>query len=93
MIDIDGDELFLELKFCKVLLPNKKMGACDVLNFLVQFDSFSNTTSAYRILLTVPITVASAKRSFSKLKLLKSYIYLRASMSQERISGLALIAT
>ena len=90
LIDIDGDELFLELKFLKELLPNKRMGACDVLNFLVEFDSFPNTTTAYRILLTVPITVASAERSFSKLKLLKSY--LRASMSQERLSGLPLIA-
>ncbi|XP_022001618.1 zinc finger MYM-type protein 1-like [Helianthus annuus] len=45
---------------------------------------------AYRILLTIPVTVASAERSFSKLKLLKSY--LRSSMSQERLSGLAMIA-
>ncbi|PWA61545.1 zinc finger MYM-type protein 1 [Artemisia annua] len=34
--------------------------------------------------------VASAERSFSKLKLLKSY--LRSTMSQERLSGLAMIA-
>ncbi|KAL9299158.1 putative HAT dimerization domain-containing protein [Arabidopsis thaliana] len=45
---------------------------------------------AYRILLTVPITVAFAERSFSKLKLLKSY--LRTSMSQGRLNGLALMA-
>ncbi|KAJ0439325.1 putative HAT dimerization domain-containing protein [Helianthus annuus] len=45
---------------------------------------------AYRILLTIPVTVASAERSFLKLKLLKSY--LRSSMSQERLSGLAMIA-
>ncbi|KAG2330446.1 hypothetical protein Bca52824_001626 [Brassica carinata] len=89
LIDIDGDEFFLELKFLKELLPNKKMGACDVLNFLVEFDNFPNTRTSYRILLTVPITVASAERSFSKLKLLKSY--LRASMSQERLNELALI--
>ncbi|PRQ55195.1 putative HAT dimerization domain-containing protein [Rosa chinensis] len=45
---------------------------------------------AYQILLTVPVTVASAERSFSKLKLLKSY--LRSNMSQERLNGLALIS-
>jgi hypothetical protein len=33
------------------------------------------------------VTVASAKRSFSKLKLLKNY--MRLVMSQERLNGLA----
>ena len=36
------------------------------------------------------MTVASAEGSFSKLKLLKSY--LRSTMTQERLSGLATIA-
>lgn len=36
------------------------------------------------------LSVASAKRSFSKLKLLKSY--LRSTMSQERLNALALIS-
>lgn len=45
-------------------------------------------SSAYRILLTVHVTVASAERSFSKLKLLKNY--LRSTMSQERLNGLAI---
>jgi hypothetical protein len=35
------------------------------------------------------VTVASAKRSFSKLKLLKNY--LRSKMSQERLNGLAIL--
>ncbi|GJZ06063.1 zinc finger MYM-type protein 1 [Tanacetum coccineum] len=43
-----------------------------------------------RVLLTIPVTVASAKRSFSRLKLLKSY--MRSTMSQERLNGLTLIA-
>ena len=41
-------------------------------------------------MLTVPVTVASAERSFSKLKLIKSY--LRSTMSQERLSGLGIIS-
>jgi len=39
---------------------------------------------------TILVTVASAERSFSKLKLMKSYI--RSSISQERLDGLALLA-
>ena len=37
-------------------------------------DSFPNTCIAYRILLTILVTIASAERSFSKLKLIKSYL-------------------
>ncbi|PWA79142.1 zinc finger MYM-type protein 1 [Artemisia annua] len=42
------------------------------------------------VLLSIPITMVSAERSFSKLKLLK--FYLRSTISQERLNGLALIA-
>jgi len=39
---------------------------------------------------TLPVTVPSAERSFSKLKLIKSY--LRSSIAQDRLDSLALIS-
>ncbi|KAK9723733.1 hypothetical protein RND81_05G021600 [Saponaria officinalis] len=54
--DIDGNDLFFEIKVFRETLPK----------------------------------VASAERSFSKLKLIKSY--LRSTMSQDRLNGLAMIS-
>lgn len=45
--------------------------------------------SAYILYLTLPVTTASAERSFSKLKLIKNY--LRSTMTQTRLSSLAFI--
>ena len=59
----------------------------NVLNYIKRLESFPNACIVFRILLTIPVIVAFAKRIFSKLKLIKSY--LRSTMSQERLSGLA----
>ncbi|GJS49840.1 zinc finger MYM-type protein 1-like protein [Tanacetum coccineum] len=75
------------LKLLNNFLPSENMGPVDVLTFLKQRDCFPNALIAYRVLLTIPVTVASAERSFSKLKLLK--FYLRSSMSQERLKWIA----
>ena len=52
-------------------------------------DLYSLVNSLLRILLTLPVTVASAERSFSSLRRLKTW--LRNQMGQERLTGLALI--
>lgn len=88
--DIDASELYLELKLFETFLSDKIITPFDAINKLNQLGFFPNALIAYRVLLTIPVTVASAERSFSKLKLLKSY--LRSSMSQDRLNGLAMIS-
>ena len=66
------------------------MSATKILEFVISADCYLNALIAYRIFLTVLVTVASTERSFSKLKLIKTY--LRSSMSQERLNGLAILS-
>ena len=88
--DIDGFDLSSELNILKEILHIKYYTSIDILNYIKRLDSFPNTCIAYRILLTIHVTVDSAKRSFSKLKLIKSY--LRSTMFQERLSGLTILS-
>jgi hypothetical protein len=91
--DIYGDELFQELRHLKTLLSKDVTKSIDILNTIKSYweeGGFQTVWVAYRILLIIPVTVASAERSFSKLKLIKTY--LRTTMSQERLSGLAMIS-
>jgi hypothetical protein len=80
--------IFLELKVLQVTLADGLMSAPKILQFVIDADCYPNVSVAYQILLTMPLTVASAKRSFSKLKLIKKY--LRSTMLQERLNGLAI---
>ncbi|XP_025418417.1 zinc finger MYM-type protein 1-like [Sipha flava] len=52
--------------------------------------TFSEICTACMLFLTLPVTVASAERSFSKLKLIKNY--LRSTMCEERLSGLGILS-
>ena len=52
--------------------------------------SFPEICTAMLLFLTIPVTTASAERSFSKLKLVKNY--LRSTLAQERLQGLVLLS-
>ena len=85
--DFEENNLTSELRILQMTLPDRSMSAMEIFEFVRRMDCYPNIFVAYRILFTIPITVASAERSFSKLKLLKNY--LRSTMSQERLNGLA----
>ncbi|XP_022843386.1 zinc finger MYM-type protein 1-like [Olea europaea var. sylvestris] len=78
--DILVDDLCSELIVSRCYLTSETKRAIDVLHYLKKMNGcFPNACIAYKILLTIPVTVASAERSFSKLKLIKTYI--RSTMS------------
>ena len=52
--------------------------------------TFQDLYTAFVLFLTLPVTVATAERSFSKLKLIKTY--LRNIMQNDRLSGLAVLS-
>ena len=65
----------------------------DLLTFIVEYGHesvFPNLWVALQILLIVVVSIASCERSFSKLKLILSY--LRSSISQKRLCDLALLS-
>lgn len=90
---VDSDELFKEIKFMSSNLPSHIYKAEEVFNNMCATDLSSvlpNLYLAFKILLILPVSVASSERSFSRLKLIKSY--LRSTMIQERLSSLAILS-
>jgi hypothetical protein len=79
------------------LYPQESKGEWGKLNFSrkvlfkyissVGFEAYNTLTTAVQILLTAPVSVSSCERSFSRMKLTKSY--LRCKMSQDRFTNLA----
>lgn len=96
--DLNGPEFLSEVLSAKKLFPPlnenfKQMDHLEILQLIHNFDltpNYKNIETAYRIYLTIPVTSASAERSFSKLKLVKNY--LRSAMGQERLSNLSILA-
>ena len=58
--DIDGLDLFSELKVLEEVLQINDNSPINVLNYIKKLESFPNACIAFRILLTISITVASA---------------------------------
>ncbi|KAJ7316853.1 hypothetical protein JRQ81_003015, partial [Phrynocephalus forsythii] len=89
--DIDAEDLCCELQAVARRLP-ESMPPQKVLLFILQHkiqNSVPNVFVSLRILLTLPVSVAS-ECSFSKLKLIKTHI--RSTMLQNRLADLATIS-
>lgn len=97
--DLSPADFNLELIALKTWLPTilgqeyEKASPLELLNSIMKFgmqSAFVNVCIAIRVFLTLPVTVASAERSFSKLKLIKNY--MRSKIGQERLSSLAILS-
>lgn len=88
-----GSELTYQILSLKEIIINKKLRSIrDLALFILENDlscSYSEVLGACIIFLTLPVTVATAERSFSKLKIIKNY--LRNSMGQDRLSNIAVL--
>ena len=95
--DLDSSDFQSEMASFKyqaaAMMDNfEKSSPIDILQLIHKYpltDAYPNTAIAIRIFLTIPVTVATCERSFSKLKLIKNY--MRSKMGQERLSSLAII--
>ena len=60
----------------------------EILNQIKRLDCFPNAYIAYRIMLTIPVTISSIERSFSKLKLIK----FLSKINNVRLNALAILS-
>lgn len=91
--DFQPFELYEELNTMIPNLPNFIKDVKQLLSYITENslkEIYPNIYIVIRILLTIPVSTGSAERSFSKLKLIKNY--LRNTMSQERLSALAVLS-
>jgi hypothetical protein len=89
--DIDGADVYEEIMMFRTIMP-ENCSSLDTMKYIIK----SNLSEAYpnllidlQIMLTT-VTVASAERSFSRLKLIKNY--LRSAVSQEPFASLAILS-
>ncbi|XP_060855087.1 uncharacterized protein LOC132932790 [Metopolophium dirhodum] len=96
--DLNKIEFISELESFKEHVYNidddlKRATFFEMLNFIYKNklqDAYPNISVAYQIYLTMPVTSASCERSFSKLKLIKTY--LRSTTEQARLNNLSILS-
>jgi len=86
--DLKGFDLYSELLIFRMMI-NDNTTPLKALSILKKTNGSSpNISIALRIMLTIPVTSACAKRSFLKLKLIKTF--LRNKLNQDKLQTLHL---
>lgn len=84
--DIEGENSMNEISHFKFIAKNETFnGPMEILNHLASkqiMEMFPNLVILCKIISAIPIGVASAEGSFSKLKIIKNY--LRSTMNEHR---------
>lgn len=98
--DLDNDAFIKEVGYLKSAVTPflesnslNNTSPLDILNVLVKHklqEQFHNIVIALQIFLTLPVTVATNERAFSKLKIIKKHS--RSTMGQQRLSNLAILS-
>ena len=90
--ELDGSNLLSEVNVAKRTLSGKGLETTnDVFSTLMPLkDAFPTLLKVVRIALTIAVSTATCERSFSTLKLVKSY--LRSTMGEQRLADLASIS-
>jgi len=90
--NIDSIDLYVELMmFCNILTQNYSI--LETLQFTFDYnlsEIYNNSIIVFQIILTSPVTTATAERSFSKLKIIKNYP--RSIISLERFTSLSILS-
>ena len=91
--DIDAMDLQRDIVMLTTLLPDTDYNPETLLAYMYAGQrhlAFPSLALALQIFLTLPTTVATAERTFSKLKLTKTY--LRSCMNQDRLTNLSILS-
>ena len=92
-VDLETEVRSFQIEFLDELNAEDVTSVSSIMEIIYKTrvaSSFPQLCKLLLLFLTIPVTVASAERSFSKLKIIKWY--LRSSMAQERLDGLTLIS-
>jgi len=90
LLDLDRLNLFLELNILKEIIRLKNDKPINILNYIKRIFFFSNAYISYRIMLIILVSITLAERKFLKLNIIK--IYLRSTMSQQRLNKFIILS-